>query len=165
MDRIHLLVDRLEVARQWTKNLLADVEESLWFKAPAPGIGHVAWQVGHIAASQIALIHVRCFGCEYTRHAPESFRQAFGKGSSPVADPAAYPPIPEIRAAFDRLHRESIDMIKGLSDAELDAKTAGDPHPMFTTKAGAIGTAALHESFHGGQIALIRRLAGKPPLR
>ncbi len=165
MNKLEMLIDRLQVARTWTKGLLTDVEESRWFDPPAPGVGHVAWQVGHLASSQVALIHVRCFGREYTQHAPERFRQTFGKGSTPVADPTAYPPISEIRRMFDQLHRESIDLIRGMTDAELDEPTLGEAHPMFTTKAGAIGTAAIHETFHGGQIALIRRLAGKKPLR
>lgn len=165
MHTLELLIDRLQVARNWTCNLLADIEEARWFDAPAPGAGHVAWQVGHLAASQVVLIHVRCFERTYTDHLSALFRDQFGRGSTPVANPAAYPPISDIRTAFDRIHRESIEMISGMNREELDSPTAGEPHPMFSTKAGAIGMAAMHETFHAGQIALIRRLAGKPPLR
>ncbi len=165
MNTLDVLIDRLQAARRWTCDLLADVEESRWFDAPAPGLGHVAWQIGHLAASQVALIHTRCFNKTYTDHLSASFRDTFGRGSKPVADRSAYPPIPDIRATFDRIHRESIDLISGMNPAELDAPVAGEPHPMFVSKAGAIGMAALHETFHAGQIALIRRLAGKAPLR
>lgn len=165
MTTLDLLIDRLQAARRWTGNLLADIEEAHWFKPPAPGVGHVAWQVGHLAASQVVLVHVRCFDKAYTDHLSAGFRDTFGRGSKPVADPAAYPPISEIRATFDRIHRESIELISRMNPGELDSPTAGEPHPMFNTKASAIGMAALHESFHAGQIALIRRLAGKAPLR
>ena len=165
MTTLDLLIDRLHIARHWTANLLADIDEARWFDAPAPGAGHVAWQVGHLAASQVVLVHVRCFDRTYTDHLSAAFRDAFGRGSTPVANPAAYPPISDIRAAFERIHRESIELISGLNPAELDATVFGEAHPMFSTKGGAIGMAALHETFHAGQIALIRRLAGKAPLR
>ncbi|HKQ48856.1 MAG TPA: DinB family protein [Phycisphaerae bacterium] len=165
MSTLDLLIERLQTARKWTCNLLADFEEARWFDPPAPGVGHVAWQVGHLAASQVVLVHVRCFDRTYTDHLSAAFRDQFGRGSTPVANPAAYPAISDIRAAFDRIHQEAVELISGMSPDELDSPTTGEPHPMFNTRAEAIGMAAMHESFHAGQIALIRRLAGKAPLR
>lgn len=165
MNMNDFLRDRLTVARSWTMSLLEDIDESTWFDMPAPGTNHVAWQIGHLAASQVALIHVRCFGKDYDHCAPAGFREKFGKGSTPLADPSAYPSIADIRAAFDRIQTEALDLIAALSESDLDSPTGGEQHPLFSTKQGAIATAALHETFHAGQIALLRRLAGKPPLR
>jgi hypothetical protein len=39
------------------------------------------------------------------------------------------------------------------------------PRPLFKTKLGAIEWCAQHEFVHAGQIALLRRLMGKAPLR
>ncbi len=165
MTRIELLIDRLQIARGWTRSLLADIEAERWFEMPAPGVGHVAWQIGHLAASQVVLIHVRCFDLAYTDVVPDLIRTTFGRGSTPVAGSAAYPPLAEIRALFDRIHDDAIDRIRGMKDSELDNQAGEEPHPLFKNKAGAIGTAALHETFHAGQIAMIRRIFGKAPLR
>ncbi len=165
MTTLDILIDRLQRARRWTIDLIDNFEESKWFDAPAPGVGHVAWQLGHLAASQVVLVHTRCFNLNYTDHLSASFRDTFGRGSKPVADRAAYPPLADIRGTFDRIHNETIELIKKINPAELDTPAYGDPHPMFTHKAGAIGMTAMHECFHAGQIALIRRLAGKDPLR
>ena len=165
MNRVELLADRLDAARKWTNNLLADVEAPLWFKCPAAGVGHVAWQVGHLAASQVALVPVRCLGLEPTKYVSDAFRATFGKGSTPVEVHSKYPPLAEIRDTFDRIHSQTLELIRGMAETDLDAPAVGEPHPYFTTKAGAIGIAAMHETFHAGQIALIRRLAGKAPLR
>jgi len=165
MDMISLLLDRLQSARNWTNSLLEDVDESKWFDAPGPKLGHIAWQVGHLASSQIILVHMRCFGKEYAGCAPAEYQKLFGRGSTPVADPAAYPPISRIREFFSRIHGECLDMIAKMPTPELDKPAGAEPHPMFTNKAGAIGMAAMHECFHAGQIAMIRRLMGKPPLR
>lgn len=165
MDTVALLTDRLIAARNWTNSLLADVDESRWFNPPAEGLGHVAWQVGHLASSQIILVHMRCFGKQYADCAPNEFQKLFGRGSTPVADSKAYPPIRAIRSFFDRTQAECLAMIATLPASELDKPAGVEPHPMFTHKAGAIGMAAMHEAFHAGQIALIRRLQGKAPLR
>jgi hypothetical protein len=165
MDAIRILIDRLQSARNWTTSLIEDVEESKWFEAPGTQLGHVAWQIGHVASSQIILVHIRCFGREYAACAPAEYQMLFGRGSTPVANAAAYPPIPRIREFFARIHGECLEMIAKLPAPELEKPPGAEPHPMFTNKAGAIGMAAMHECFHAGQIALIRRLMGKSPLR
>lgn len=159
------LAERLTIARNWTTGLIADIDERTWFDPPSPGVGHVAWQLGHLAVSQIVLVHVRCFDKKNTDHAPENYLKLFGRGSEPVAGASNYPSIPDIRSFFNRLQTESLQLISTLDDASLNSPAYGDPHPLFSTKAGAIGTAAMHETFHAGQIALIRRLQGKKPLR
>lgn len=165
MDTIGLLVERLQTARKWTTNLLEDVEEANWFDPPGRNLGHVAWQVGHLASSQIILIHMRCFDKKYDDCAPAEYAKLFGRGSVPVADSQAYPPIPQLREFFERMERECVEMISRMPASELDKPAGAEPHPMFTHKAGAIGMAAMHECFHAGQIALIRRLRGKAALR
>jgi len=159
------VVDRLEAARNWTDRLVADIGPDRWFEMPAAGVGHVAWQLGHLAVSQVALVHVRCFDKPVADCIDPDLVKTFGRGSTPVAQADAYPSAADIRALFDRTQREVIEMVRTMTDADLDAQAGTDPHPMFTTKAGAIGTAAIHEGFHAGQIAMMRRLWGKAPLR
>ena len=50
------------------------------------------------------------------------------------------------------------------ADAELDAPIE-QPHPAFKTKMEAVEFCSQHEMVHAGQLALLRRLMGKPPLR
>jgi uncharacterized damage-inducible protein DinB len=159
------LADRLKLSRKWTTDLIADIDESTWFDPPCKGFGHVAWQLGHLGASQIALIHIRCFGKKFTDHAPENYLKLFGRGSEPVGGAANYPAIRDIRAFFERIQQESLQLIGSVDDASLTMATTGDPHPMFQDRSGAMAMAATHETFHAGQIAMIRRLAGKKPLR
>ena len=159
------LVDQIKTARQWTNNLLADIAEKDWLTMPGGGVGHTLWQVGHLAASQVALVHVRCFGRDYSSHAPLSYRDLFGKDSTPSADPSIYPPIKVVREFFERALRETLDLVSTMDEAALAETAGGAAHPYFSTKAGAVAMVAMHETFHGGQIALIRRVLGKRPLR
>lgn len=165
MTVIDLLIERLIAARRWTTNLLADIEESRWFESPAPGIQHVAWQVGHLAASQAVLIHNRCLNIPMAEVVPESFTKQFGRGSKPVGDAAAYPTIADIRRMFDGVQADCLTRIRQMTPADLELPAFGDPHPMFVTRGEAVAMSVMHEAFHAGQIALTRRLCGKAALR
>jgi hypothetical protein len=53
--------------------------------------------------------------------------------------------------------------LPGLAEAELD-QTVPHPHPFATTKLLALLWCAHHEMLHAGQIGLLRRLLGYPPI-
>lgn len=166
MNRIPHLIDRLRFARAYTVDLIKDLDEGLWFRQPAEGITHIAWQVGHIAASQHSLCLRRIHGerPEDNRLLPEGFRELFGKGSVPVADPDASPTVVQIRKVFDDVHAAALASCSGLTEDTLE-EAVDPPHPAFSNKFGAIRFAADHELIHAGQIALLRRLLGCSPLR
>jgi hypothetical protein len=64
--------------------------------------------------------------------------------------------------ARKRGHRE-LRELAGLDEAELD-QAVPHPHPFAKTKLLALHWCAQHEMLHAGQIGLLRRLLGSPPL-
>ena len=166
MSRLSLIVDQISNARLYTTSLLDDIRPDDWFRQPDAGVTHVAWQVGHLAAAEYFLTLLRMRGPrdEDARLLSEEFLTQFGKGSSPDADAEKYPDPAEIRDVFDRVHKQSLEELAELPDAVLDEPT-DKPHPMFSTKLGALAFCPLHEMVHTGQIGLLRRLFGAEPLR
>ena len=179
MQRIQDVLEQVTTARSYTQDMLNHIDPSLWFlqpatydqpaenTSPARGVTHVAWQVGHLAVAQygLALMRVRGEQPSDTELMPAAFRQAFGKGSVPQADPADNPPIDEIRSVFDKVYERVLAELPGLPDSVFDELADGSPHPMFKSKLGAVLFSAQHEFVHVGQIALIRRLLGQASLR
>jgi len=166
MSRLQLLIDELTATRGYTENMLAAIPAEDWFRQPADGVTHIAWQVGHLAIAEyhLAVHRIRGRRTEDADLIPENFSALFGKGSVPEPEAAKYPSVPEIRAVFDRVHQQALRELADLSEDILDDPTEA-PHPMFSTKFGAIQWCALHEMLHVGQIALLRRLFGGEPLR
>ena len=166
MSRLQLLIDELAATRGYTENMLAAIPADDWFRQPAEGVTHIAWQVGHLAIAEyhLALHRIRDRRPEDAELIPENFSALFGKGSVPEPDAAKYPSVPEIRTVLDRVHQQALRELADLSGETLDEST-GPPHPMFSTKFGALQWCALHEMLHVGQIALLRRLFGGEPLR
>jgi len=159
--RLQAALDRMERSRQYTKQFINDLTPAEWFWQPADLPTHVAWQVAHIAVAQYALCLMRVRGKTEADDAllPEGFFDHFKRGSVP----AAGPPLEVIQRVFDAVHRQSLVELAERTDEELDVPV--DPHPAFDTKIGAIEFAPQHELIHAGQIGLLRRLMGKPPVR
>jgi uncharacterized damage-inducible protein DinB len=95
---------------------------------------------------------------------PEAFVDRFKLGSTPAAGAEHNLPLEEIQRVFDAVHRQSLAELAERTDAELDVPS-DPPHPAFQTKLDGVEYAPLHEMVHAGQIAMLRRLMGKPPLR
>ena len=165
-NNVQQAVDRIDRARHYTLDLIRDVDDGDWFRQPAPGQSHVAWQVGHLAMAEyaLALMRVRDAQPGDREILSREFRRHFGKGSTPDPDPANNPSPVEIRQVLDRVHEQVRVEIPGLNDEDLSAALV-EPHPMFDTKLGALHFCADHEYLHAGQIGLLRRLLGKAPLR
>ena len=166
MSSLSLANERIERARGYTLQLLADVEDELWFTQPAGSPTHIAWQVGHIAMAQYAvcLMRVRDAQPGDREIMSRPFRKQFSKGSTPVADPSANPSAAEIRTVFNAVHAQVMKELPTFDEEELQQELAA-PHEMFTTKIAALHFSADHEMLHAGQIGLLRRLLGKEPVR
>lgn len=163
-QRIELAISRMEAVRRNTERQLADLPPELWFWLPAEGVTHIAWQVAHIAFAEYSLCMRRQRGALPSDEAIISaeFLKCYGRESIPQPRPEDNFPLAEIRATFDRVRSNALAELQRYTDAELDVPT-NPPHPIFTTKLGAVEWCGIHEMNHGGQITLLRRLQGNKP--
>jgi len=166
MSRLSLVVDQIRTARVYTTSLLDGLEVDHWFRQPSEGVTHIAWQVGHLAAAEYYLTLQRIRGRKEgdAELISDDLLKQFGKGSVPDADPDKYPSPEEIRGVFGRVHKQAVRELEELPEAVLDEPT-DKPHPLFSTKFGALAFCSQHEMLHAGQIGLLRRLLGSAPLR
>jgi hypothetical protein len=164
--RLDAVIDRMRRTREYTRQYLPDLTPEEWFWSPPSYTTHIAWQVAHIAVSQYNLCLRRLRGrtAEDDSLVSEDFVNSFKIGSQPIAGSKANPPLAEIQRVFDAVHHQILTELPLVDDAELDAPSE-PPHPRFKTKLGGIDYASQHELVHAGQIAMLRRLMGKAPLR
>jgi hypothetical protein len=166
MSRIDPLVDQIRSARKYTTGLIDTIDEADWFRRPAEGVTHVAWQVGHLAFAEYKLLLERFRGArpDDARLISADFLALFRRGSVPDPNPARYPPPSEIRAAFDAVHQQALEELKAFPDERLDEPPT-IPHELCPTKQGVLVWCNQHEMLHAGQIGLLRRLLGQPSYR
>ena len=161
MTRLELAVEQIVFARNYTIELLDQTPVAEWFRQPPGGVSHVGWQVGHLAYAEyrLALWRIRGAQPQDCELISEAHRGLFGYESVPDPDPAKYPSPADLRAVFDRVLRE----VRGLDEGELD-QPIPHPHPFAPTKLKALLWCARHEMLHAGQIGLLRRHLGYPPM-
>ena len=165
MSRLRDAIDQIVFARTYTRGLLDTVDPADWFRTPAEGVTHVAWQVGHLAMAQYRLGMERLRGlrpADADLISP-AFLKTFGRDSVVALDPAAYPPPADIRATFDRVHDQLLTELTAFPEADLDSP-ALTPHKFCRSKMECLRWCSAHEMVHAGQIALLRRLFGQKPM-
>lgn len=165
MSRVQLAIEQITFARAYTNRLLEQTEEAHWFRQPAAGVSHIAWQVGHLAIAQyrLALERIRTVLPGDAELISEGFLKLFGAKSVPDTDSSKYPSAAAIRAVFDRVHQQVLRELPNLAEGDLD-QPPHKPHSLAKTKWWALLWCAQHEAIHAGQIGLLRRQLGYAPL-
>lgn len=130
-------------------------EERL-FRA-SPGANCVDWLVGHLVLVE-RMFHTR-FGTT-SPPVPEGFEKTFARDDVAPKQPN-YGDTSRLMALFDEQRNASIETIRALTPEQLAAPLT---HPRFATVGEAAAFCALHVTMHAGQVSMIRRALGKPPV-
>jgi len=153
----------LETSRQWLMALVSDIEGAEVTFPTSRGGNHPLWVLGHTIHSEAGLVNGFVLG---KPNPLAKWGSLFGMGTRPVSDVGKYPSVPELLAEFDKVRAETIKLLDGLTDADLDKPSLAPPElaNMFGTVGQCLAGISLHLAFHAGQIADARRAAGKKPV-
>lgn len=159
-QRLHRQLDQ---ARQLSEKLLADFHSPAeWTHQVHPAANHALWFAGHMANTDNFFLSILAPG---RARKMEAFTKLFGVGSVPVADPAAYPPAEEVLAVMRERRACLLALLDELSDEALSQPTPAGAPDFLPDFASVFETAIWHEGRHSGQLTLVRRSLGHPPLR
>ena len=163
MSRLADALEQLDFARRYTLERIAGVPPAEWFTVPPGGVSHVAWQVGHLAMAEyrLCLDRLRPRTPADEELISDHFLATFSRDSDPAAV-TGYT-AEEIRAVHARVHARVLAELPGYPDPDLDLPPL-KPHALYATRIAGLRYAALHEMIHCGQIAMLRRMLGRPPI-
>ncbi|HEX7240446.1 MAG TPA: DinB family protein [Longimicrobiaceae bacterium] len=139
-------------------NCLDGLTEEQGQARPVAAANSAAFVAAHLADTRFAI--AAWLGAP--RANPLAAALADARGIDDVRD---LPTLAEIRAAWDAASRVVEERLAALTASELDAPAperfpAGGP-----TLLGALAFLAQHDSYHVGQLALLRKAAGLPAMR
>ena len=163
MSRLSEALEQIDFARRYTLDRVNTVPLEDWFTIPAGGVSHVAWQVGHLAATQyrLCLERLRPRTDDDEDLIPDAMLTQYGRASHP--DTVTGFTAEQIRDAFNAVHAQVMKELPAYPDAELDLPPL-KPHPLFNTRIAGLRYTPLHEMIHCGQLAMIRRMLGQKPI-
>lgn len=165
-ETFQLLQQQFTMIDDMVLEFINELEPELWFRMPGEGVTHIAWQVGHMVVTNygLGLSYARGAKREDVRLVPGAYRELFGRGSQPSADPADYPTGEELAQSYRNVSNQ-IRLEMPSYDLDSLEVLLEKPHPLFKTPLEALRFLPLHTSMHFGQAVLLRRLAGKPARR
>ena len=126
-------------------------DAQLW-ERPTGG-SPLGWILGHITNSRQQLLTL--LGASWDSGLGPHFKRG-----AVLQDPSAYPARDAIEGAWKATHPKMRDAFAAVTDERLDAAPAGISITGTKTVADVAAFLALHESYHVGQMSLIRRALG-----
>lgn len=124
-----------------------------------PGAGNCAnWVLGHIVASRNGVL--RLLGEEPALHAAVAER--YKRGSAPIGHDRDAAPLDLLVRALDLSQERILAALGRIRELDLN-KPAAAPGSQTgdTSVGGQLSFLHFHESYHSGQLGLLRRLVGK----
>lgn len=161
MNRLTTARRNLEFARNYTLRLLEQTPREQWLQVPTAGVSHIGWQVGHLAMAEyrLTLARVRPRTAQDADLISDQFLAEFGRDSVP----SSTTDVDVVWQMFHNVHTQALAELATWNEEDLLTPLL-TPHSIAKTKIEAIEWCVHHELLHAGQIGLLRRQLGQPPI-
>lgn len=144
------------------KTYLSDLDDADLMRRPGPGCNHLAWQLGHLIASESQLLGM--IAPEQTVDLPDGFVEAHDKDKVDNDDASAFRDKQTYESLFDKVREATLTALDGFSEADLDKPAPEDFRQWCPTVGDMFILIVNHSLMHAGQFVVVRRQAGKPIL-
>lgn len=126
-----------------------ELSDDEWLRRPSATANHIAWIVGHLVWSRKAILSR--LGEEWSR----PWLDKFGRGVK-LEDGAPYPSPQELMEAWQELSGRLETTLQNTPQELLDQPAPKPGPPSADGKfSGFLNFMAMHETYHGGQIAYL----------
>lgn len=139
---------------------LEDLSDADLMIRPGPGCNHIAWQVGHVIASNSFLLDSICPG--KGQMLPAGFREQHSKEVNGSDDAARFLTKKEYLDLVGGMQAALKAALADVSESQLDEPGPEQFRSLFPTVGHMFMLIANHLMMHAGQFAVVRRQLGKP---
>jgi uncharacterized damage-inducible protein DinB len=150
----------LHTSRMLLHRYLDDLSPQEFLHRPTPTANCAAWLVGHLILGDRGAM--KRLGLEDLPILPEGFEKRFSRDEG-CPQALEFGDVGLLRPLFDQHRDRLIERVKSASAQDLSRRLE-QPHPLFQTVGESLLFNALHVSVHAGQMTIIRRSLGRPPL-
>lgn len=149
----------IEMGNQVLMAYIGDLSDKELFTRPGPGCNHVAWQLGHLIASEN--IMVSGIGAE-TPALPDGFAEAYSPEAAKSDDPAKFHTKEQYLEQLAAQRAATLAALDALPEADLDQPAPESMREYCPTAGAAFNLIGMHMFMHAGQFVPVRRKLGKP---
>ena len=150
-------VQQLAAGADLVKQAVTDLSREALLASPGAESTCMLWNFGHVTNTRCGLLQL--LGVQHERFNHD----LFGRGAR-HGDSERYPEVEIVAAAFDEATAKLNERFETLTEAELSNPCPRDFPIADKSVAGGITFLALHEIYHAGQMAYLRKWLGKGKL-
>lgn len=156
------LKQSLELPEFVIRSYLEDLSDAELLIRPAPDMNHIAWQLGHLIASERD--HVEAMFPGTMPKLPKDFADQHSRETS-CSNAAQDFLLKHEYLELMRIQRcGTVSVLQELTDAQLMQEAPESLRYFGPTVACVFSGEASHWMMHAGQWAVVRRKLGRPPL-
>jgi len=155
-----MLAHSLTNSRFMIHRFTDDLKSDEFLHRPTPQANCAAWLVGHLALADRRLLTL--LGAGDLPSLPAGFEKQFSRDEG-CPQAGEFGDVSTLLPIFDQHRDRLIAAVKNAPPDQL-SKLVEKPMPMAKTLGEWVNFMSLHTAMHAGQITIIRRSLGKPPL-
>ncbi len=141
---------------------ISDLDDADLLRRPGDGCNHLAWQLGHLIASEVQLLESVAPG--QSIELPEGFAEAHSKEQTGNDDPSAFQSKQTYQSLHERVRSATLAALDAYPASDLDNPAPESFRSFCPTMGDMFVLIATHPMMHAGQFAVVRRQLGKPIL-
>lgn len=159
MNAIDVLRSTYSTSRMVLKSYVGDFSDAELMNRPHEDCNHLAWQLGHLIASECLFIEQLSPGSGFAL--PDGFAEQYTRETQSDNDASHFLSKDEYLDLFDKVQEATFAVLDNTTEAQLDEEGPAMFQPMFATKGAVWVIVATHNMMHAGQIVPVRRACGK----
>lgn len=141
---------------------ISDLSDAELMLRPGAGCNHLAWQLGHLIASEVSLVNDACPG--QGAALPAGFAEAHAKENSGSDNASQFKSKQEYIEFYKTVRASTKAALDSLSDDQLDGPAPERMRGLVPLLGEYFTLIATHPMMHAGQFVVVRRKLGKPIL-
>ena len=158
MSSLAALAPRLRFNETLLKSVIEGMDGPAWNLVPPGGGNTPHWILGHVAASRRFMLRAAGHAL-----ASEPWEALFGRGAAPGAATDGFPPVEELLTDVHASGEIVSELFPTMTDEAARAPAAQPMPDGSDTVAGMLHFLHFHETYHLGQLGLLRRMNGLDP--
>jgi hypothetical protein len=152
--------ETLNVSHFILKSYVSDLADADLSRRPGPGCNQLAWQLGHLIASECDLLNGIQAGS--APELPAGFAERHSPKNTSTDDPKQLLTKDQYLELTENVHAASLALLERFPESDFEKPAPENFRKMFPTMGSMFILIATHPMMHAGQFVPVRRALGKP---
>jgi hypothetical protein len=152
--------ETLNLSHTVLSSYVNDLSDAELLTRPGPGCNHVAYQLGHLIASECDLLNGIRPGS--APQLPAGFKEKYSQENSANNEPASFLSRQQYLDLTEKVHAATLALLDSYPEPDFDQPSPEHFRSFVPTMGSMFVLIATHPMMHAGQIVPVRRALGKP---